>query len=352
MLAKALLVSQLLYFSVSCAARLAQKLPLTLLEVWTLAHALGAIGIYFIWWKKPFDAAEPIVIGGEQAQEFAAYFQMVAPHTVTPSYRDIQAYPEATHYLHITTSTESSQDEQADLLKRKDWPLTLHPGEFIHLEGYRFTVRIRKPDPGSDIVFAKTLRPWYARKRGPYGTVSISKADVQRWRLAARAATRLGGLWERPGEMKLRRTFEFWEPFSSFEAPGASALVQFAADWALPTVCALFHVLGWNAAFPTLAERILWRVGAVASSVLPTSIVIFVNLGQGLNARAASTSNPLLSYILRTLSWAVWALLIVPTSLYVLSNLYFFVESLRQLFYLQDDAFLLPSFSVYFPHFS
>ncbi|GJE96394.1 hypothetical protein PsYK624_125900 [Phanerochaete sordida] len=354
-LTKALLVSQLLYFSVSCAARLAQRLPLTLLEVWTLAHALEAIGMYVLWWKKPFDAAEPIVIGGEQAQEFAAYFQMVAQYFIKPGFNDIKAYAEGTYHLKITASTEFTvtQDEQTDLLERENWPVTLHPGESIQLEGYTFTVQAREPDPNSNTVFADTPRPWYACERGPDGGVLISKADVQRWRLAARAATRLGGIWVRPEGMELRMTFALIKsPSSSLKGPDASALDQFAAMWAIPTMCALLHVLGWKATFPTLAERILWRVGAVITSAGPTSFWLAGLIGSRLQGRAKTPNSPVLSSILRTLSRMAWSLFFASILLYVLSNLYFFVESVRQLLYLPDDAFLLPSFSIYFPHFS
>ena len=65
-LGKALLITQLLYFCISCAARCAQSLPLTLLEVSTLAHAICAVATYFVWWKKPFDIAEPTVISGRR----------------------------------------------------------------------------------------------------------------------------------------------------------------------------------------------------------------------------------------------------------------------------------------------
>ncbi|EKM55124.1 uncharacterized protein PHACADRAFT_255525 [Phanerochaete carnosa HHB-10118-sp] len=48
-LAKALLMLQLLCFCVSCAARLFQSLPLSLLEVTTVAHALCTVMTCIIW---------------------------------------------------------------------------------------------------------------------------------------------------------------------------------------------------------------------------------------------------------------------------------------------------------------
>ncbi|KAI0707893.1 hypothetical protein C8Q76DRAFT_816447, partial [Earliella scabrosa] len=62
-LAKMLLAWQVLWFCLSCLNRAVQHLPLSLLEVTTIAHALCALLTYVAWWKKPKDVGQPIVIG-------------------------------------------------------------------------------------------------------------------------------------------------------------------------------------------------------------------------------------------------------------------------------------------------
>ena len=64
-LAKALLVWQVLWFCINCGSRLAQRLPLSLLEVSTIAHGASTLITYCFWWKKPFNVSEPIPIGGQ-----------------------------------------------------------------------------------------------------------------------------------------------------------------------------------------------------------------------------------------------------------------------------------------------
>ncbi|KZV87470.1 hypothetical protein EXIGLDRAFT_620578, partial [Exidia glandulosa HHB12029] len=59
---KAILCFQILAFCVGTAARLSQRLPLSLLEVTTLAHCLCALIAYGLWWRKPHDIGEPTVI--------------------------------------------------------------------------------------------------------------------------------------------------------------------------------------------------------------------------------------------------------------------------------------------------
>ena len=52
-LAKTLVCVQALWFCVQCVSRIAQKLPITLLELNTFAHSLCALSVYILWWHKP-----------------------------------------------------------------------------------------------------------------------------------------------------------------------------------------------------------------------------------------------------------------------------------------------------------
>lgn len=49
-IAKAILAIQTLWFCANCSARLAQSLPLSLLEITTLSHAFCTIFSYVVWW--------------------------------------------------------------------------------------------------------------------------------------------------------------------------------------------------------------------------------------------------------------------------------------------------------------
>ena len=68
-LAKGLLVLQVLWFCINCGTRLAQRLPLSLLEVSTIAHGASTLLTYCFWWKKPFNVREPILINCKTEEE-------------------------------------------------------------------------------------------------------------------------------------------------------------------------------------------------------------------------------------------------------------------------------------------
>jgi len=71
-LSKALLIVQVVGFCTNCASRLIQRLPLSLLEISTAAHALCTLLTYFVWWSKPLNVAIPTVLRGKEAREVHA----------------------------------------------------------------------------------------------------------------------------------------------------------------------------------------------------------------------------------------------------------------------------------------
>ncbi|KAF2495098.1 hypothetical protein BU16DRAFT_509670, partial [Lophium mytilinum] len=61
-LAKFIVCSQALWFCVVCITRIAEGLPISLLELNVSAHAICTLLIYLLWWDKPLDAQEPTLI--------------------------------------------------------------------------------------------------------------------------------------------------------------------------------------------------------------------------------------------------------------------------------------------------
>ncbi|KAJ7704522.1 hypothetical protein B0H17DRAFT_921180, partial [Mycena rosella] len=61
-LSKGVALLQGLWFTVQCVARLAQHLPITELEVTTLAFAVVNVFTWLLWWGKPLDVQQPIPV--------------------------------------------------------------------------------------------------------------------------------------------------------------------------------------------------------------------------------------------------------------------------------------------------
>ena len=71
-LSKALLIVQVGWFCTDCVSRLIQRLPLSLVEVSTAAHAVCTLLTYFVWWSKPLNIAEGTPMRGEGVLEVHA----------------------------------------------------------------------------------------------------------------------------------------------------------------------------------------------------------------------------------------------------------------------------------------
>ncbi|KAJ6477964.1 hypothetical protein DFH09DRAFT_1379330 [Mycena vulgaris] len=62
-LSKGMALVQVLWFTTQCLARVGQRLPVTELEITTLAFAIVNFVIWILWWKKPLDVQQPISVG-------------------------------------------------------------------------------------------------------------------------------------------------------------------------------------------------------------------------------------------------------------------------------------------------
>ena len=189
-LGKALLVVQLLYFCISCAARWAQSLPLTLLEVSTLAHAACAIATYFVWWKKPFNVADPTVISGTAADEVAAYFLLIS-RGKSRRLAGVLHFSCSSEYSSLKISPTNQLSKKPVLaVDETAQALRIYPGHKIWIGDFTFSVRNRRPYRFPTAIYGKDLVPWFHRGRGPDKSVYLCKEDLTRWRQAARGMTR------------------------------------------------------------------------------------------------------------------------------------------------------------------
>lgn len=64
-LGKTIVCLQASWMILHLLGRLVARLPITLLEINTFAHVLCALAIYILWWKKPMDVNEPVLLSDE-----------------------------------------------------------------------------------------------------------------------------------------------------------------------------------------------------------------------------------------------------------------------------------------------
>lgn len=71
-LTKTLVCLQAAWFCAQCISRLAQHMPVTLLELNAFGHSICALIIYGLWWHKPYDVETTTCLEGENAKYFTA----------------------------------------------------------------------------------------------------------------------------------------------------------------------------------------------------------------------------------------------------------------------------------------
>ena len=188
-----------------------------------------------------------------------------------------------------------------------------------------------------------------ARKRaagGPTGPHGSKKIDL--------AAGALQHLLPTPMPLGLLTRFKKRDRML---VPGIFRLEHFDKKISIPlTLCicpmiyGLPHFLAWSDQFPTPLERLLWHV---SSFVVTCSG--FVEIFMGFSLVLIEEFDTLVSNetVGKVLTAAVFIIsgLVVPLA-HVLASGFLIVESIRQLFFLNDAAYQLPSWSNYWPHLS
>lgn len=90
-LEKSIICLQALWFCIQCVVRLAQRLPLSLLEVNTAVHALAALAVYILWWHKPLDIELPTALRMDDPDKVQFLVRMLDKYS--PCFQNLKGKP-------------------------------------------------------------------------------------------------------------------------------------------------------------------------------------------------------------------------------------------------------------------
>jgi hypothetical protein len=145
-LGKLLVCCQASWFIIQSLARVCRGVPISLLELNTVAHSLCALLIYLLWWDKPLDIGEPTLIPGELANELCALVslsslrrvkcQIWAGSNQSPTDRlYITLHPPRSEVDQASISAEARRQSQKSTLQKGF--MRFYAGESIH--GFQYT---------------------------------------------------------------------------------------------------------------------------------------------------------------------------------------------------------------------
>ncbi|KAG8424862.1 hypothetical protein J3458_001620 [Metarhizium acridum] len=356
-LAKAIACLQATWFVIQCLVRLTQNVPISLLELNTLTHALFALIIYGLWWRKPLDVEEPTLIDDESAHGICAFLCCLSTFDEicdgkrldfdeTPLRSRERSQPSGN--IRSVLSSSGSQLPGAERLDN---------GQCIPGTGIRGYCHSYLRGNESFWYFPHDLRRW----KLAYSTWESNRPELakllqhereleNKWgqrfpkcRLHDRARNRpsTGGFTDIFGLI-------FGDAFS--ERPDG-VVVLFAFTCAGLTYGAL-HLLAWNSPFSSVAQKKLWRISAVAIAASGAIVILLGLLCRWLVV--AREDMPDDSYFRRL--WNIMfigiivAIVVLFLLFYLFSRVYLVIECFVSMAYLPEGVFQQPKWTYYFPH--
>lgn len=378
--AKALVCIQALWFIAQCLTRLAQRIPISLLELNTFGHAICALFIYLLWWEKPFEVDYPTMTQGQILWDICAlaWMHFNRSSACTSFNRDFKAYLEGDQWYQT-------------LSKKQQQRLLLYPEKEIDLIDVFYFDNIKDSDPGQDnenhkinseqetrhdrdnetsstiLAPDQTLQGTgfkarnfrdiverfpsldsYNGSHAPLPSIRLTNRDVTRWKIAWRAA------------QVYKWKFD-WKFDWSREFANRMPIVQRCKDWpamdnifdepliilgfsAAALIYGGLHALAWFAHFDSSTEQLLWRISACV--VMGGAPVIFVLEGfiEWLKYHDFLGVQVVINGVRIPVSLVILA--------YILARAYLVVGCFINLSHLPAEVYDVPTWSTYFPHIS
>lgn len=296
-LAKLLVCVQVSWMIIQSVARKLTDLPVTLLEIHVIMHALCAVAMYGFWFHKPLDVKEQIPLTNDK--ELGKMLSFI--HGRHGLSLEIYPLPEE----HLSSSSEPTLDPETDTKvpktpktpRRKVTRAKQPAVKPRHIKPPIRTLRTgalpgsnrrttEKPDDGSIILSYKEtfrIKDQYSITLVVPGTITLAPGDLKTLRSVV-AAVRKGKAREYPWEDKLLRIEYKHDVTKRMIAMTNRAYnsnpVGRGIDRSKSELLRLrlllsviifiyggFHACAWNSHFPTPAERLLWRVSCLLIGV-------------------------------------------------------------------------------------
>lgn len=378
-LSKVISVVQALWMLAQIVGRLITDLPVTLLEVNTLAHIMCAMIIYILWWDKPKLINEPTKLRGDWVPPISAYMYMSSqisgwrrtkPGILKKDWIDPELSILA---LKPSTARKSELDRLTPMQKASTSKQRLAFIASLRSISMASIPRLQgNTDHGSLIT-----RPISAfTAKGESSSVAISTLESRlelsqelqstRWTLAAEAMTLHSAISCRVVPREIRegdKNIKWVEPITEELLDDSignwatenllrdmSGFVMGMVVWSASMAYGGVHAAAWNGHFPSRIEMWLWRASSIciAGSGLTWILInLLARTFKGFKAYWAKVET------LR----AHWTSLVGLGSLatlcglaYLLARIYLVVEAFISLRKLPAAAFETLEWTQVFPH--
>jgi hypothetical protein len=275
---KGLVSLQTLGFVVQSTARLAQGLPLTELEVVTLAFAMLNCITYGLWWDKPQNVCVPIRIDLKQKKEQKDDRQL----------KGQQGRQETKPAENEESSTDDSDDDQPSNPRSSLYRISLANPQGSTMMSMSEETLIGGDSPRQNVIQKGSIESIESildpsnRQRSANCQESRKVEEYNEewkgwvWFIAVQMPYRCGQILCRPfskmggGAVLLKGKHRV--PMFYAECKASDGVLALSAG--IATIFGLIHFLAWSAAFPSQTEKVLWRITTVIISIEPAWFTI------------------------------------------------------------------------------
>jgi hypothetical protein len=305
-LTKGLTCFQATYFLAQSFSRLAYGLPLTVLELNTVSHCLCALLMYLLWWHKPFDVREPILISTADpvaCKVCAAMCMRSGLGYWKPISMDPDDKPISGHYyaaiLEFDFDMNIGQNEEtgeaiAHLREGQDGG----PSASSYSSDQTLQLTLDEPKnglvmrytsswaPGENLPLVSVISSYCANEpcQIPTATLTLSAEDLKLCDLARQTIPNYPELKEAPSRWAESNEMGFVrDEIPNVPDAGLTRMLELGDVFFSPgSICLAnslysgIHLLAWNGPFRTRAESILWRISAVSLGVPLGSMLLNV----------------------------------------------------------------------------
>lgn len=253
-LQKLIVCVQVMWFFVQAIARWCQHLPLTLLELDTIAHVFFALVIYGLWYKKPYCATAPYICRDERIINMAALFSLHNDYSWPKETRNVQS--------HTIPMNAVAFFHHRDLVKRKEhlfranWAV-----DFLKCHGSQFQWEEQTaegPICAGGVKFKKLLVCLKMTDFGIRDQISSTLQDDDDDTNENEGEDQDEAGTKNENQWMLHAAY-----FCIFSALYGS-----------------IYMVAWNWHFPTAIEKWMWRSSAILSVQVPVVLLFLLGLAQ------------------------------------------------------------------------
>ncbi|QDS70094.1 hypothetical protein FKW77_005027 [Venturia effusa] len=334
--AKVLVCCQAGWMIVQVIARIAEPLPVTLLEVNTIGHVACALAMYLLWWHKPRQINEPTRLEGEWSASLCAYMYLTS-----------QLSGRKHHKMPLN---KSSNDTAAGALTCS----LIHPAGLGRQEP-----SIEDTRPGSLSVYKLHVNEADGSELAESPSLSH---DLASRAIAAHPALKTRLMCKTHSIVNCSGCTVLTIPAEEFLAPIISdwptdqllrrvdSLIMGAILWFATIAYGAIHTAAWNSYFPSTLEKWLWHASSIYvafSGMVWVVINVAAKIFPGIDALW-------MRFLHRKTFWLTDVVIILLCTIcglaYIFSRAYLVVEAFVSLRELPKGAYETPSWTQVLPH--